>query len=706
MQESGNPSQYGSNVAASPTVLIVDDETFARRTFRAALEAAGCRVVEACCGEEAVDLFPRLTPELLIVDLVMPGMDGFETCAALRCLDKGKYTPILAVTGLQDSASVQRAFEAGATDFISKPVSDELLGHRVRYLLRSGKVIEELARSEANLNLLRAAVESLPIGITVSDAEGKIIYTNPAEAAMHGFEVGELMQQQARVFGPQRLHRSGPPEKIEKYGIWRRESVNRRKGGEEFPAQLSSVAVRSPQGKFLGIVTACEDITERKKSEAQIHRLAYYDNLTGLPNRTLFLDRLQKALALAERSEQTVAVLFLDLDNFKDINDTQGHEFGDRLLQQVARRLSSCIRTADTLVRLGGDEFVVMLSAVNAQKTAGATAMRILETFKTPFDVDGRRIYAGISIGIAVYPDDASDLEGVLRSADTAMYQAKARGRQTFQFFSAEMNRNVVERVAMESALRQAMEREDLRLFYQPQWDLQAGHYSGVEVLLRWFHPEQGEVSPARFIPLAENSGQIFRLGGWALRSACAQASAWARAGCPVQRVAVNVSAHQLREPGFLELVVAILAETGFDPRGLELEFTESVLMEHSGKTVDALRSLKKMGVQLSIDDFGTGYSSLSYLKHFPVDRIKIDCSFVAGIDRNADDTAIVTAVIALARNLKIRVLAEGVETRSQLEFLQRHGCSEVQGFFLGVPMAADQVPRHLAQVPEPLAFW
>jgi len=425
------------------SVLVVDDEAFMRLTFRGALEAAGCRVEEACCGEEAIDAFPRLRPDLVILDLVMPGMDGFETCAALRSLPEGRHTPILAVTGLHDTASIHQAFEAGATDFISKPISDELLGYRARYMMRVGRGFEELARSEANLRLLRTAVDSLPLGITISDAKGKIIYTNPAEAAMHDFKVSELLNREARVLAPQHLHGANLPENHGPCEPWRRESVNRRKDGEIFHVQLSSVSVHNPAGEFLGIVTACEDISERKRNELKIHHLAYYDTLTGLPNRALFMDRLQKALAQADRSEQSIAVLFLDLDNFKDINDIQGHEFGDKLLKEVALRLSGCIRAADTLARLGGDEFVVMMGTKD-EETASATAYRILETFRPPFEVDGRLTYASFSIGIALYPDDAPDLEGLLRSADTAMYRVKAQGRQSYQFFSDEMNREIV----------------------------------------------------------------------------------------------------------------------------------------------------------------------------------------------------------------------------------------------------------------------
>ncbi|MEJ2698914.1 MAG: EAL domain-containing protein [Desulfuromonadales bacterium] len=704
MQGSDNGLQtLLSSDSTQPLILVVDDEAFMREVFREALEDTGFRVEEASSGQEALVAFERLRPDLVILDLVMPGMDGFEICTALRSLKNGRNTPILAVTGLQDTASIHKAFEAGATDFISKPVNKNLLGYRVLYLLRAGGALEELARSEASLRLLRAAVESLPVGITITDPKGKITYINPAEAKMHGFEVEELLNREVRVLAPKRLRQICLREKLRKTGPWRRETMNLRKSGEEFPVQLSSIAVRSPQGEFLGTVTACEDITERKKNEVQIHHLAYYDPLTGLPNRALFLDRLQKALALAGRSEKTVAVLFLDLDNFKDINDTQGHDFGDKLLTEVARRLSGCIRGADTLARLGGDEFVIMLVSSNGQQTASATALRILETFRSPFEVEGRRIYTGFSIGIALYPDDASELEGLLRSADTAMYQAKAQGRQTFQFFSARMNAQIADRVALESALRQALEREEFCHFYQPQWDLQSGSYCGVEVLLRWNNPDLGEIPPLRFIPVAESNGQIFHLGEWTLRSVCAQASKWARAGLPVGRVAVNISGLQLRQPEFPDLIRSILAETEFDPNALELEFTESVLMERAEQTVTKLNAIKRMGVHLSIDDFGTGYSSLSYLKHFPIDRIKIDKTFIAGIEHDSGDATIVEAVIALARTLKIRVLAEGVETRTQLQFLKSRGCCEGQGFFLGAPMTAGEMGRWLKRMPKNL---
>jgi diguanylate cyclase (GGDEF)-like protein/PAS domain S-box-containing protein len=703
-QKSCNTLQPVAGADSSlPSVLVVVDDAIMRLRFRIWLEAADWLVEEACGGQKVIEAFQRLRPDLVILELMMPEMDGFKTCASLRNLEEGRHTPILAITGIQDNASINRAFNAGATDFISKPVSSELLKHRARYLLRSGRALEDLARSEANLSLLKAAVESLPIGITISDAKGKIIYTNPSEAAMHGYEVGELLHREAQVLAPQRLHRTSSLRNPEKCELWRRESVNRRKDGEEFRVHLSSISVRNPQGEFLGMVTACEDITERKKNEARIQTLAYFDSLTGLPNRSLFLNRLQKALSQAERSKQTVAVLFLDLDNFKNINDTEGHGFGDRLLKEVARRLTGCIRAADTLARLGGDEFVVLLAS-SEKKMASSTALRIMESFRPPFEIEGRLTYASFSIGIALYPDDASNMKDLLRSADTAMYKAKAGGRQNFQFFSPQMNKEVVEKVAMESALRQALDREELTLCCQPHWDLQTGSRYVVEVSARWLHPELGEISPKHFLPLAESSGLIFRLGEWVLRSACNQAKVWTDVGCPVERVAVSISGHQLRQAGFANFIERILVETKLDPNFLELELTESVLINQGEQILPVLQALKRMGIHLSIDDFGIGYSSLSYLKNFPVDRIKIDRSFVAGIDGDPGNAAIVAAIIALARILKIGVLAKGVETLAQLEFLQQHGCSESLGFLLEDPMTEADLVRWLNHPPVPLS--
>jgi len=678
----------GSN--SRPLILIVAESHSLRLSLQDALKRAGFKTALAPKGGSAVASFRKLLPDLILLDPIMPGMDGFATCRDVHTHPKGKYTPILVITEPGDTESIHRAIEAGAADFITKPFDPELLIYRVHCRLRISSSLKKLSESEEQLLMLKEAVDCLPIGITLSDVNGKIIYANPAEADMHGCTLEEITGSDARKFAPSCLRKPFLPEKLDTAVPWRRESVNIRKSGEEFPVQLSSIPIRNIEGKCLGIVTACEDITSRKEAEERIQRLAYYDGLTGLPNRCTFLDRLQQALALANREERQLGLLFLDLDNFKDINDSLGHDFGDKLIRVVAERLSADMRGSDTLARLGGDEFVVVLTSITGQESAAIAALRILSLFSRPFAIEGRKIYSSASVGIALYPDDGQDAESLFKCVDIAMYHAKAEGKSNYRFFSAEMNRRIMRRVALESNLRQGMEKEEFLLHFQPQWDLQTSRMIGVEALLRWQSPDFGLLMPAEFIPLAENSGQIFSLGEWALRSACVQAKKWALAGYRDLKVGVNISGLQFRQPDFLQIIGSIIRESGIEPGSLELEFTESVIMGNARKTIDTLRSLKKMGVQLSIDNFGTGYSSLSYLKDFPIDRIKIDRSFVADIKLSSDDATIVEAIISMAHSLNLKVVAEGVENREQLHFLAARNCDEVQGFHLTRPMPAE----------------
>jgi diguanylate cyclase (GGDEF)-like protein/PAS domain S-box-containing protein len=798
-------------------ILIVDDDLFMRVTFRDALETAGFETFVAEDGETAIAAFQQLQPDLVLLDLMMPGKDGFATCRELRSMRGGEYTPVLMVTGLGDTESIRSAFEAGATDFIIKPVNPDLLVYRVCYMLRASLSTKKHAKSEARLAnaqriarlgnwewdpvsgsmwgseetvrllglenadamsgierflaavygpdrenvqrgllhackngtqcgfefrvmlpddsfrilcmqgegaepapgkgpclegtiqditkirqveerlvMLKEAVDSLPIGIAISDVSNRIVYTNPAEAQMHGYSMEALMNRDVRDLKGLNLDHTVISEKIGHSRVWRREGVNVRESGEEFPVQLSSIAVINGDEKCLGLVTVCEDITSRKKVEEKIRRLAFYDSLTGLPNRAAFLDRLQHALALAQREGRQAALLFLDLDNFKDINDAQGHDFGDRLIRAVAERLSACMREYDSLARLGGDEFVIVLTSLEEEECAASAAIRLLSTFARPFLMDCRQVYSSASIGIAMYPDDGLDADTLFKCADTAMYHAKTEGKANFRFFSPEMNRRVMRRVALESSLRQGMEKGEFFLHYQPQLDLKVGRMLGVEALLRWESPELGPLMPSEFIPFAEDSGQIIPLGEWAMRAACIQAREWALAGLGDLKMAVNISGLQFRQAGFMEMVGRIIEETGVKPAALELEFTESVVMEHADKTIETLKRLKDMGLSLSIDDFGTGYSSLSYLKNFPIDRIKIDRSFVADLDHSRDAAAIVEAIIFLAHSLNLKVVAEGVETSEQLQFLKTRNCDEVQGFHLAMPMSAEELVGNL----------
>ena len=462
-------------------------------------------------------------------------------------------------------------------------------------------------------------------------------------------------------------------------------------------------AVSDEQGRLIRLVGVNLDVTDQKRaeealrhSEARMARAAEHDFLTDLPNRMLLNDRLRQAIALARRQKSKVAVLFLDLDGFKHINDSLGHPVGDGLLLSVAKRLISCVRDADTVSRQGGDEFVVLLSKVEKAEDAAITARRMLGAVAQAHSIDQHELHVTASIGVSVYPDDAQDAETLIKNADTAMYQAKENGRHGVQFFTPAMNVRAVERHSIEEGLRRALERREFTLHYQPKIDLRTGVITGAEALIRWMHPVRGLIDPIHFIPVAEECGLIVPIGNWVLREACGQARAWVGPGAPWGTMAVNISAVEFRDQEFVAGVFAILAETGLDPRLLELELTESVLMKDPESTAKFLQTLRKSGVQIAVDDFGTGYSSLSYLQKFQIDALKIDQSFVRQITTSPDETNIVTAVISMGRNLGLRVSAEGVETSDELAFLQAHHCDEGQGYYFSRPLPAFEFARLL----------
>ena len=462
----------------------------------------------------------------------------------------------------------------------------------------------------------------------------------------------------------------------------------RRLDGSTLEVEATGAAM-SFQGRDV-IQTVMRDVTERRRYEARIEHLATHDALTGLPNRTLLVDRLQQALPHARRGGQRLAVAMLDLDHFKYVNDSFGHSFGDRLLKAIAQRLAAALRDGDTVARIGGDEFIVVLTDLPRRDDALAALERLRSCFAAPFAIDERETHASVSIGLSVFPDDESateDIEALLSNADVAMYQAKERGRNTFQFYTREMGVRAVRRVETEAALRRAIERGEFILHFQPQVDLRDGRIVGAEALVRWNDPARGMVAPAEFIPVAEETGLIVPVGEWVLAEACRAAAAWATEGFGALRVSVNVSARQFRSADLARTIRQVLQRTGLEPAGLELELTESLIMENAAAFISTLRELRDIGIGLSIDDFGTGYSSLSYLKQFPVDKLKIDQSFVHDIPGDPDDAAIAQAVINLGHSLGLKVIAEGVETRAQLDFLRGRGCDEVQGYFLGRPV-------------------
>ena len=453
------------------------------------------------------------------------------------------------------------------------------------------------------------------------------------------------------------------------------------------------------KGKFdLSLLTRVIRYTlERKKAESEIWKLAYYDTLTGLPNRILFYDRLKQYLGHAEREQRNLAILYLDLDHFKVVNDSLGHANGDLLLQEVSRRLDKTVRMSDTVARLGGDEFVIALQSVTRSEDLIKVASTILNILREPICIDRHEIVTSCSIGIAIYPEDGDSADELMKHSDIAMYQAKEHGRNTYQFFSLEMNRRAFDRQLHENQLRKALQRNELFLLYQPQIDASTGEIAGFEALVRWDHPERGIITPSDFICLAEETGLILPIGEWVLRTACAQNRAWQQEGlCPV-RMAVNISGRQFKHASIVDFVRQVLLDTGLEPDYLELELTESTIMTEPSTVVPILRSLKGLGVHLSIDDFGTGYSSLSCLKHFPIDRLKIDQSFVSDIDRNPDDAAIAEAIISMARSLRIEIVAEGVENARQLAFLRSRNCCMMQGYYFSEPLPAEACTRLLA---------
>ncbi len=586
----------------------------------------------------------------------------------------------------------------------SNPVFDPRTG-LVKQSVTTFVDITERKEAEDHLRLSNTVFETTLEAIVVTDASATIQKVNPAFSAMTGYEVSEVIGKTPRVLSSQFQNHTFYEdmwESLLESGHWRGEIWNRRKNGELFLELKTIVAVKDQQDNTVQYVAVSHDITDYKRKVEQINHLAYHDALTGLPNRHLFHDRLIQSLAHAHLHQESLAILFIDMDRFKNVNDSLGHNIGDELLKKIARRLEECIREGDTLARLGGDEFIVLLPTVFLQQVE-RIARRILEEMKAPFIIDGFELFISASIGVSMYPNDGIDQDTLIKNADTAMYQAKELGKNTYQFYTLAMSTQSFAKLEMESYLRKAIERNELVVYYQPQIDLMNQQLIGMEALVRWKHPKLGMVSPGKFIPLAEETGLIVPVGEWVLRTACKQAKQWHDQGIWPLKMSVNMSVRQFQQQNIVALVAAVLEDTKISPSSLELEITESIL-QNIDMIMPQLEKLKKLGVQISIDDFGTGYSSLNYLKNFPVDTLKIDQSFIRDIYCDPRNATIVMTIIAMAQTLQMNVIAEGVETEEQLRFLIQQQCDGAQGYYFSPPIPAEEIWTRFPDMRRPVS--
>ncbi|MDT8406840.1 MAG: EAL domain-containing protein [Methylococcales bacterium] len=644
--------------------------------------------------EQAEVALSRQDFQVALLDLSLPDAFGTALFERIDCL--APDMPIIVLTGCDDQALAMRLAEAGAQDYL---VKNELTAG---LLVRTLHYARERKRVSVKLQLAAAVFDSTLEGILITDTKRRIISANEAFCQMSGFTLDALLGLTPRLFDSKRHSRAFFRQMwidINRDGQWRGEIWNRRKNGEVFPCWVNISAVQHPvQAKVTNYVAIFTEITELKLSQEKLDHLAHHDPLTGLPNRLLFKDRMEQALRQALRQKTIIAVMFLDLDRFKLINDTLGHWVGDELLRAVADRLRHCVRDTDTIARLGGDEFAIILANMRHEAGVEKVAQKIIKALAAIFCVGGHEVFVTTSIGITLYPDVNSDRKKLLENADVAMYQAKAQGRNTYQFYTQEMNAAAFHRLRLETQLRTALERGEFRLFYQPQIDLESGEAMGVEALLRWQTPEFGLVSPGEFIPMLEETGLIIPVGEWVINTACEQLHAWLEDGLPSITMAVNLSARQFREPDLLAKIQSALQRYQVPPKLLELELTESMVMDDVEGAVAILQKLKAIGVKVAIDDFGTGVSSLGALKQFPVDTLKISHDFVLNLPEDAVDASIASAVIGLARNMSLGSVAEGVETAQQLDFLRGQECERLQGFLFSRPIPADELTELLRQ--------
>jgi len=700
-------------------ILVVDDDPIVLKSLKDLLSIRGFNPNTAIGGQEAICQLDQNNYDLVLLDLHMPYVDGH---AVMAHINKNQIdTSVIIVSGETSFEAAKDACTQGAYDFLRKPYATDELIITISNALKEKHLEKQNAFMQQQLSeserLHRYIVNTSPDIIYILDEEGHFTFINERIESLLGFSKEEIvgkhysflvhhddMEQARYVFNERRIGKRAA-KNIELRLKCKNDNTARHFANRTIPIELSAMGMYDGDGKqnneYTGTYGVARDVTERKIAEETINFQAYHDLLTKLPNRALLRDRLSLAISQAKRDDESLAVMFLDLDRFKNINDSLGHMIGDELLQQVSTRLKDCIREGDTLARFGGDEFTLMLPKLhNEREDAVKLANKISSSLKEPFNVDGHELYVSASIGIAMYPQDGTNIDSLIKHADVAMYHVKGQGKNGYQFYSNEMNIPYIEKLSLDTGIHKALDNNEFHLVYQPQINLRTGEIVGVEALLRWDHPEHGLVSPSEFIPFAEESGLIVDIGSWVLKSACAELSQWRLSGLPEIRMSINISARQLMEDYIVSDILTILKDYDLPGSSLELEITENAIMHDMDSAVRKLKELSHEGITIAIDDFGTGYSSLSYLHKLPIQTLKIDRTFLKESRINKGDNTIIKTIVAMAKGLDLNVIAEGVETQTQLDYLREIECSEAQGFLFGKPLPPDVISQLLIQEP------
>ncbi len=700
-------------------ILIVDDDPVVLKSLQDLLAIRGYNPNTAIGGQEAICQLDQNNYDLVLLDLHMPYVSGHDVMAHIRANQIN--TSVIIVSGETSFEAAKDACTQGAYDFLRKPYAADELIITINNALQEKRLQKQnifmqkqLAESE---RLHRYIVNTSPDIIYILNQDGHFTFINERIESLLGFSKEEIvgkhysflvhhddMEQARYVFNERRIG-TRAAKNIELRLKCKDDGKSRHFKNRTLPIELSATGMYAGKGKskksYTGTYGVARDVTERKIAEETINFQAYHDLLTRLPNRALLRDRLNLAINQAKRENEILAVMFLDLDRFKNINDSLGHIIGDELLQQVSNRLKGCIRAGDTLARFGGDEFTLMLPKLhNGRDDAGKLASKINGALKQPFNVDGHELYVSASIGIALYPQDGTNIDSLIKHADVAMYHVKGQGKNGYQFYSNEMNAPYIEKLSLDTGIHKALDNNEFHLVYQPQINLRTGEIVGVEALLRWDHPEHGSISPAEFIPFAEESGLIVDIGHWVIKTACAELNRWRLAGLPEIRMAINISARQLMEDNIVKEIIDIIKNYDIPGHCLELEITENAIMNDMDSIVRKLKELSSHNINIAIDDFGTGYSSLSYLHKLPIQTLKIDRIFLKEDRINKGDNTIINTIVAMAKGLNLNVIAEGVESQAQLDYLREIECCEAQGFLFGKPLPPDVISQLLIQEP------